>query len=86
MRYWEEQRSDGKKGFVAVYSIGFFIMFFMIGVLMGLFSGMPIIRIDYILYWSVGSAITAVVVAYLAWNKQETKFKRIIRRELSADQ
>ncbi len=85
LRYWQEQRRDGKSRFLVTYCIGLFIMLFMAGVAIGLFSGLPFIKVGILLGWVVGAAVLAFFISNWLWRRQEARFQAIIRREVPPD-
>jgi len=86
LRSWEEQRQDGKRSFVLTYTIGLFILYFMIGVAIGLFSGLPFIKVWLLLGWGLSSLLLAFISSFLYWRQKEKKFTQIIQREMKAGQ
>lgn len=85
IRYWEEQRKGGKASFVAIYTFGYFIIIFMMGVALGLFSGLRIVTIPLISGLAIISLLGAVVLSFWQWQRHQKKFARIIQREIAED-
>jgi protein-S-isoprenylcysteine O-methyltransferase Ste14 len=85
VRYWEEQRQGGKPAYIATYSFGYFVVIFMVGVALGLFSGLRIVRLNMLIGLGIASLVGAVIVSLWQWNKGEKKFRRIISRIVEED-
>mgnify|MGYP001765604794 CR=1 FL=1 len=85
IRHWEEQRQGGKTAYIATYTFGYFIVLFMVGVALGLFSGLRIVRINMLVGLGIVALVGAVFVSFLQWNNGEKKFRRIISRIVEED-
>lgn len=83
IRNWEEQRKGGKATFVAIYTFGYFIILFMMGVAFGLFSGLRFISIPLISGLAAVALVGAVVLSFWQWQRHQKKFARIIQREIT---
>jgi NhaP-type Na+/H+ and K+/H+ antiporter len=83
LKYWEDQRKDGKAGFIGIYTFGLFIMFYMGFLAVGLFSGWPFLKASWLISMAIGALVGAVVAANVLWVRQQKKFSSIIRRELN---
>lgn len=83
LKNWEEQRKDGKGIFVATYTFGFFFMFYLGFVVLGLFSGLPFIKMKWLVSIAILSLALAFFVSMILWKKQQKKFAAIIKRELT---
>jgi hypothetical protein len=81
LRSWEEQRQGGKPAFIAQYALGYFIFFFMMAVVLGLFSGLRLVNINLVVYSALISAVASVVFAFVQWKRGQSRFSKIVRRE-----
>lgn len=86
LKNWEEQRKDGKAGFIGIYTFGLFIMFYMGFLAVGLFSGWPFLKVSWLITMAVCALIGAFVAANVLWVQQQKRFSSIIRRELNASE
>lgn len=86
IRHWEEQRQGGRKSYVAIYTFGYFFVIFMIGVALGLFSGLRFVKVPLLTGLAVASLVGAFVVALYQWRRGESKFRKIISRIVEEDQ
>ncbi len=84
LKSWEEQRKGGKASFVGVYTFGLFILFYLASIALGLFSGVPFIKLIWLSLIGVGALVGAFVLSLVLWSWQQKKFSAIIRRELAA--
>jgi protein-S-isoprenylcysteine O-methyltransferase Ste14 len=85
IRHWEEQRQGGKAAYIGTYTFGYFIVLFMVGVALGLFSGLRIVRINMLVGLGIVALLGAVFVSFLQWNNGQKKFRRIISRIVEED-
>jgi hypothetical protein len=83
LKNWEEQRKGGKASFVGVYTFGLFIMFYMGFLAVGLFSGWPFLKVNWLVIMGICALAVAFLVANLLWVWQQKKFSSIVRRELA---
>ena len=84
LKSWEDQRRDGKKSFVGIYTFGLFILFYMGFVAVGLFSGWPFLKPAWLIFMGIAALVCAFALSIFLWRWQQKKFSSIIRRELSA--
>ncbi len=84
LKNWEEQRKGGRKSFVAVYTFGLCIMFYMGFLAFGLFSGWAFLKSVWLITMGICALIGAFATAHLLWIRQQKKFSAIVRRELAA--
>lgn len=84
LKSWEEQRKGGKAEFVAIYTFGLFILFYMGFIAVGLFSGWPFLKAVLLIAMGIGALLSALGVSLILWLVQQKKFSSIIRREMSA--
>lgn len=82
LKSWEEQRKDGKMSFVGVYTFGLFILFYLAFIALGLFSGVPFIKVHWLTLIGIVSLSGALLLSLYLWNWQQKKFRSIIHREL----
>lgn len=82
LKDWEEQRKGGKASYVGVYTFGLFIMLYMGFVVLGLFAGLPFIKVKWLLLIGVISLVGAISLAFYLWRNRQRRFSGIIRREL----
>ena len=80
IRYWQDQRKGGRWSYLALYSlVGTFIasllLFFLLSVFMVRASEQ---------FWIIPVAGFTIVtiISVLAWNTNEKKFRKLIRREV----
>lgn len=83
IRNWEEQRKGGKATFVAIYTFGYFILLFMMGVAFWLFSGLRFVTIPLISGLGGIALVGAVALSFWQWQRHQKKFARIIQREIA---
>jgi hypothetical protein len=83
LRSWEEQRTGGKSSYIATYTFGWFIVLFMMGVALGLFSGLRLVNARIILVWSLISAVGAVALSWWMWQRNQRRFRSIIKRVIA---
>jgi hypothetical protein len=84
LKGWEEQRKGGKVSFVGVYTFGLFILFYMLFIVTGLFSGWRFLKAGWLISMGIGAIIAAFLLAQFLWRYQQKKFSSIVRRELAA--
>lgn len=82
IRYWEEQRKGGKGSYVGTYTIGYFIVVFMSGVALGLFTGLRFVTAPLLIGLAVLSLLMAVLLALYQFGQGQKKFRKIIQREI----
>ncbi len=86
IRNWEEQRKGGKMVFIPIYTFGFFIIIFMSGVALGLFTGVRFIKISWLSLLGAGALVGGFLLSFVLWNRSQRKFQRIITREINEHQ
>jgi protein-S-isoprenylcysteine O-methyltransferase Ste14 len=82
LRHWEDQRRGGKKAYVGIYTFGYFIVIFMMGVAAGLFSGLRFVTIPILSGMALFSLVGAVALSLWQWKHYQKKFRVIISREM----
>ena len=82
IRWWDEQRRQGKKAFVATYTFGYTIVVFMMGVALGLFTGLRLITATLLISLSIISFIAALMLAFYMWQRNQLKMRKLIQREM----
>ena len=85
MRHWEEQRQGGRRAYLAIYTFGYFFVLFMMGVALGLFSGLRFVQKPMLIGLGILSLAGAFAVALYQWRRGEKKFHRIISRVMEED-
>jgi fatty acid desaturase len=83
LKSWEEQRKGGKASFVGVYTFGLFILFYLAAIALGLFSGVPFIKVIWLLLIGIFALAGAFFLSLFLWNRQQKKFSTIVKRELA---
>lgn len=83
IQYWEEQRTGGKWKYYLLYMIaGTFVASITLNFLYSVFymgSGFEPLRIGII---SAISFVLVVILTLISWDRNEKRFKEIIRREV----
>jgi hypothetical protein len=86
IRNWEEQRKGGKAGFIAIYTFGYFIIIFMTGVALGLFTSLRFVTLPLLSGMAIVSLVAGIGFAFLHWSRSQKKFRNIIQREIEEGQ
>lgn len=82
IQYWDEQRKGSKTGYLAMYSLAYFIALFMLGVVIGLFSGLRIVTVEILIGLALISFVGAILLSWWQRRRNEHKFRKILQREL----
>jgi hypothetical protein len=82
IKSWQDQRKGGRGPYILLYTIvGFLIITILTFVV--LLLGISLFLTPMMLWVVPGSAlVTALIIAIGAWQLSESKFKKIIRREI----
>ena len=83
IRYWEEQRKGGKASYVATYTVGYFIVVFMSGVAIGLFTGLRFVTAPLLIGLAIVSLLLAILLGFYQFSQGQKKFRKIIQREIA---
>lgn len=83
IRNWEEQRKGGKASFVAIYTFGYFMVLFMLGIAGWLFSGLRFVTLPLITGLGIVALVGAIALSFWQWQRHQKKFARIIQREIA---
>ena len=84
VRHWEEQRTGGRLAYVAQNTLAGTIMISLFSFVV-LFFGMHVLfSWKLLIIVSTISILTSCVVSYLVWQKNERKFRGLIKREVDA--
>jgi hypothetical protein len=84
VRHWEEQRMGGRMAYVAQNTLAGTIMLSLFSFVV-LFFGMHVLFSWKLLIIVTSIAITvSCIVSYLVWQKNERKFRDLIKREVDA--
>lgn len=86
VRNWEEQRKGGKANFVAIYTFGYFIIIFMTGVALGLFTSLRFVTLPLLSGMALVALVAGIGFAFLQWSRSQKKFRNIIQREIEEGQ
>lgn len=85
LRNWEEQRHGGKSMYVLVYTLGWALVIFMTSVALALFMNLPFIKLQWIVIMLVGAIVGGLLLALGLWKRCQRRFRRIIEREIAAN-
>ena len=83
LKSWEEQRKGGKASFVGIYTFGLFILFYLASIALGLFSGIPFIKLIWLSLIGIIALASAFSLSLFLWSWQQKKFSTIVKRELA---
>jgi hypothetical protein len=86
VRNWEEQRKGGKASFVAIYTFGYFIIIFMTGIALGLFTSLRFVTLPLLSGMAFVALVAGIGFSFLHWNRSQKKFRNIIQREIEEGQ
>ena len=82
LREWQIQTESGKWNYVLLYWLAYFLIIFLVGVAIGLFSGIPFIRVWYIIALAALALIAGLILALAGWNRNQRRFKKMIQKAL----
>lgn len=68
---------------MGVYTFGLFILLYMGFVVLGLFAGLPFIKLHWLLLIGIVSLVGALVLTLYIWKQKQSRFAGIVRRELA---
>jgi len=84
LKYWDEQKIDGKLQYILVYTIGWSFILFFIPLAISLFVNMYIaLKLHQLPLWVaiVLSIVVGFSIALLTWHQNEKKYKSLLRKQ-----